>query len=107
MIKKSSKNSSIFKSHIRNRVLFVEFKETRGSIDIKNVNKFSDVVNDGIKQGIDSVRLDCGNLDFIDTSGLGKLLAFSKRMEVILVNVNPKIKKIMDITKLSTFFKFE
>ncbi len=94
----------IFK--IKDKKFYLEFKKPKMSIDIKNIKEFSEVVNNSIEKGVDAVQIDLKNLDFIDTSGLGKLLAFSRKVKIILLNVDPKIKKIMDITNLSAFFNF-
>ncbi|MBU1077345.1 MAG: STAS domain-containing protein [Spirochaetes bacterium] len=103
--KKSSKSSCIH-GQIKKGILFIDIVENNGSIDIKNVHIITNMVNDAIKRNGKAVQIDCINIKFIDTSGLGKLLAISKKIEVILQNVNPKIKRIMDITNLSAFFTF-
>ncbi|MBU1077346.1 MAG: STAS domain-containing protein [Spirochaetes bacterium] len=101
--KRSDKVHS-FRIQLKDRILHIEFVDEKGSINIDNIDSFSYLVDDKIKFGVDKIKIDCTNLYYIDTSGLGKLVAYTSNIELIMTNVNSKVKKILDMTNLSSFF---
>ena len=58
----------------------------------------------------DKFVLDFENVEFIDSAGLGALVAFRKAKNsgsIQLVNVNDRIRKLLAITRSDTVFEME
>jgi anti-sigma B factor antagonist len=58
-----------------------------------------------------SVRLDMSTVSYLDSSGLGMLVLLRKRLarcgaDVTLVDVQPQVRRVLDITGLNRAFLF-
>lgn len=65
-----------------------------------------------IMSPVNKYVIDFNESDYIDSSGLGMLLALKdyaggEEAEIILINCNYQIRKIFCVTKLEDLFKFE
>ncbi|MBN1897924.1 MAG: STAS domain-containing protein [Spirochaetes bacterium] len=105
--KKDNKEKGAFSWKIKKKEFYVDLPHEKSSIDIKNVSEFADIMKKGISKGVETIHIDLSNLVFIDTSGLGKLLSFSKMARIILYNVSEEIKKVLEITHLLPFFNIK
>lgn len=76
-------------------------------IDYNNIKELSQLIDKGVEEGFDVIYIDCTNLIFIDSSGLGRLIVASKKAKISLINMNKEIKKVFQYTNLLPFFKFE
>lgn len=83
-----------------------------GEIDIYTSPMFKDEVNKIIDKKINNIIINCNNLDYIDSTGLGVLIAILKRvreknLNLELTNLKPNIYKLFDITGLNKIFNIE
>lgn len=81
-----------------------------GNIDLRSL----DDVRTTLKQMSDldcpKLILDLENVGFIDSAGLGVLVSFRKAQKskmVVLANVNERIRKLIEITRLDSIFTLE
>ena len=54
----------------------------RGEVDMATAAKLRDVLNGLVDAGSTRIVLDCRGLDFLDSSGIGVLIAVRKRLGV-------------------------
>lgn len=59
-----------------------------------------------------SIKLNFSNVIALDSTGIGMLVAIHKRCndkdkELVLTNINGRVKRILDITMLDEYFTFE
>ncbi len=71
--------------------------------------KLRQTVRDLLAQGNKKILLNLGNISYIDSSGLGELVASfstasSQGSTVKLLNLQQKVKDLLQITKLYTVF---
>ncbi len=64
------------------------------------------------REGLTSLDIDCAAVEFMDSSGVGLLVAFHKRMgggnrRVKLRNVKPAIRGVFALLCLEDLFEFE
>ncbi len=75
-----------------------------------NANAFRDWVREAMKEPYRNVEVDLSETDFVDSSGLGALIALhktacSRQGKLRLRNPQPQIQQILDLTRLSTIFE--
>lgn len=83
-----------------------------GEIDIHTSPMFKDEVNRIIDKKIINIVINCSSLDYIDSTGLGALIAILKRVKeknlnLKIINLKPNIYKLFDITGLDKIFNIE
>jgi anti-sigma B factor antagonist len=83
-----------------------------GEIDIYSAPDFKDSLFNAIGEGKEDVVLDCTNLSYIDSMGLGILVAALKRLKqndfnLYIRNSKPNIRKLFKITGLEKVFIME
>lgn len=83
-----------------------------GEIDIFNSTEFKEALLDIIKDDNLDLKINCEALDYIDSTGLGVLIAVLKKVksyegEIHLVNVKPSLSKLFKITNLDKVFIIE
>lgn len=86
---------------------YVKFTKTNSEIDFNNVNELHLILSKGIEMEHENIYIDCKNLSFVDSTGLGLLTSFSKKIKIILLNVPYEIKEILNLSYLNQFFHFE
>ncbi len=80
-----------------------------GRITLENAEFFkSEVMN--LAPGHQRVLADLSEVDFVDSTGLGSVLAAyisakSAGCDLMLINVNPKVKDLPNMTKLAAVFE--
>jgi anti-anti-sigma factor len=82
-----------------------------GRFDVSLHKSFSDSYKDKIGS-ISRVIVDMGNVEYIDSSGLGMMLVLRERIggddaKIDIVNVSPGIKKILETTNFDRLFNIE
>jgi anti-sigma B factor antagonist len=77
-----------------------------GRIDITNSNELKEKLYELKEAGVRKIILDMSNLEYIDSSGLGRIFYFfadykkeNGLMEIHNIN-NPNVKKVVEIVKL-------
>jgi anti-sigma B factor antagonist len=75
-----------------------------------NAGAFRDWVRESLADGLSSIEVDLSETTFLDSSGLGALVslhkAASKRQGTLrLLNANPSLRQILDLTRLSRVFE--
>lgn len=83
-----------------------------GEVDIYTAPDFKNSLYDIIGDGKRNVVLECGNLSYIDSTGLGILLGALKRVRqnernVYVRNLKDNIRKLFKITGLDKVFVLE
>jgi len=80
-----------------------------GSIDIPGAENLKKILNKIADEEPKEVVIDFGEVNFIGSSGIGKLLLFyknftSKGAGVKIININKEIKALFKAIKLDTLF---
>ena len=80
-----------------------------GEMDAGTVDVFRNAVAEIEQTGVDRVVLDLGELDFIDSTGLGALVAVNRRFreadgDVVLCDVRVRVAKLLELTGLDKAF---
>jgi anti-sigma B factor antagonist len=74
----------------------------RGEIDMATAPKVRDALNDLVDAGASRIVVDCRGLDFLDSSGIGVLIAVRKRLgdEGALTLEAPQahVRKVLELT---------
>lgn len=83
-----------------------------GEIDIYTANKLKESLTKVLNEKSESVRIDCEELDYIDSTGLGVLIGTLKRLKqddknIIIYKPKPNILKLLNITGLNKIFIVE
>tara|TARA_B100000700_G_C14839355_1_gene758463 strand:- start:166 stop:546 length:381 start_codon:yes stop_codon:yes gene_type:complete len=76
-------------------------------LDIETQSKFLTFINQVIEGGMFNIMLDMANISYIDSSGLWALFEGHKKAtqnsgHMVLLNPNPDVRRVLDITKIST-----
>ena len=87
-------DTNYYYSEIDNRWVI----ELKGDIDVYTAQQFREVIHSVFEQKIADILLDCYDLNYMDSTGLGVLIGALKRLKeheksIILNNVKPNIKK--------------
>src|SRR5687767_111621 len=77
---------------------------------VGNRQELKQMVLDEVERGERSFRIDFSRTGYIDSSGLGVLVALSKKIreqggELRLVHLNDDLKTLFELTKLDTLFQ--
>lgn len=80
-----------------------------GEIDIYTSPKFKQKVLDAFDKDAKDLLIDCKNLEYLDSTGLGAFIYILKKLKeqdykIYIDNIKPNIKKLFDITKLDKLF---
>jgi anti-sigma B factor antagonist len=74
----------------------------RGEIDMATAPDVRDVLNELIDAGASRIVLDCRGLDFLDSSGIGVLIAVRKRLgddgALTLEAPQAHVRKVLELT---------
>ena len=81
----------------------------KGEIDIYTAAEFKKQLNTAIDEGRGDLHLDCSELQYMDSTGLGVLIGALKRMKeqdrnIYLANLKPNVRKLFSITGLDKIF---
>jgi anti-anti-sigma factor len=83
--------------------------QVEGRIDTTNYNEFESAVNEVLSDNTRQIYLDCGELNYISSSGLRIFLTIQKKMmaaggKLKLYGMQPAIREIFDISGFSSIF---
>lgn len=86
------------------------FVDLQGDLDINSNKEFKEKVNS--VQGIKKIIVNCENLSYIDSTGLGAFISIYKHIKekgekLVITGLKPHIKKIFLITELDKVFEIE
>lgn len=81
-----------------------------GSMYVEDSAELREQLLDYITQGYCTFVIEMGNLDYIDSSGLGVLVAINKRAlkmggRMILVGLKGVVKELFELTRLDRVFE--
>ncbi len=80
-----------------------------GEMRLGTVGEFETMYNSMIVKKLPAIALDCSCLQFIDSSAIGTLVKFlhlanSKKIKLVLFDMNDTIQSIFRAVKLDSFF---
>ncbi len=83
-----------------------------GEVDIYNADSLKSGLNSLIEEKKLDIVLDCSNLKYIDSTGLGVLVSALKKVReadkhIRITNLKPYIAKIFTLTGLDKIFEIE
>ena len=86
------------------------FVDLQGDLDINSNKEFKEKVTS--VQGVKKIILNCENLSYIDSTGLGAFVSIYKNLKengekLVIKGLKPHIKKIFLITDLDKVFDIE
>jgi anti-sigma B factor antagonist len=94
------------RSDVRDGVLVLGIVTTR--LDAANTPVFRKVLINKIDEGYNQIVLDLGDVEFIDSSALGALIAAVKRMGAIgtiaLARPNSTVARLLSLTRMDKVF---
>ena len=78
-------------------------------IDLNNVPKLKEIMLECIDENQSDIMLDCSEMPYIDSTGLGVLVSINKKVKeydgnIIITGLKPHIKRIFTITGLESIF---
>lgn len=86
--------------------------QLEGEIDIYTAGKLKEAFIKITDEKKEDIKIDAGKLDYIDSTGLGVLIGTLKKLkeaekDIIIFNIKPSIKKLLNITGLDKIFIIE
>lgn len=83
-----------------------------GEIDIYNAPELKEHLNKLIQEARGNIVIDCRDLNYVDSTGLGVLISVLKKVreyegDIKIKNLKPYIRKIFTITGLDKIFSVE
>lgn len=87
----------------------IQIMHCGGSLDADTVSAFKKVAYDLVSSGATRFVIDCSNLTFVDSMGLGVLISLlrrarSKNGDVKVAALSDEVKTIFEITRLHRLF---
>jgi len=87
----------------------IQVLECGGSLDADTVSGFKKIAYDLVSGGSTQFIIDCKDLNFIDSMGLGVLISLLRRVrqrqgDVKVVSLSDDVKTIFEITRLHRLF---
>ena len=78
----------------------------RGEIDASTVSQVRELLEELVGNGAKHLVLDCSELAFLDSSGIGVLIAARNRLgadgSIVLDSPPPHVRKVLEITGVSS-----
>ncbi|QEK10889.1 STAS domain-containing protein [Crassaminicella thermophila] len=83
-----------------------------GEVDIYTANELKETLRKMLDEHVDNIKINCSELTYIDSTGLGVLIGALKRLKkenknIIIVNPKQNISKLLKITGLNKIFILE
>ena len=87
-------------------ILIVRVEERR--LDASKAPAFKDEVNQALGEGVTRLVLDLGQVEFIDSSGLGVVVSVLKRLgpsgNLAIANANSAVRRLFSLTRMDRVF---
>ncbi len=86
--------------------------KVEGEVDVSNIFEFKEALLKGIESQSPNVVMDCDDLKYIDSTGLGVLVSALKKSKALggtikIIRLKPYLQKIFMITALDKLFDIE
>ena len=86
--------------------------QMEGDLDLNSVNELKRVMDEAISTNKTDVSVDCAELRYIDSTGLGVLVSILKKVKeyggkMQILELKPYLFKIFDVTGLTNVFEIE
>ena len=83
-----------------------------GEVDLHTADELKQVVDQMMEEKVDNIHILGERLDYIDSTGLSVFISALKRLQkkeknIILANIKPSIKKLLNITGLDRILIIE
>lgn len=83
-----------------------------GEVDISTFQEFKETLSSLVDLSQSDIKIDCNELTYIDSTGLGALVSLFKRAKgngktITIINLKENIKRLFLITKLDKLFNIE
>lgn len=87
----------------------IQIMHCGGSLDADTVAAFKKIALDLVNAGTTRIVIDCANLTFIDSMGLGVLISLLRRVrtrdgDIKVAALSDEVKTIFEITRLHRLF---
>ena len=97
-----------FQTRVEGEAQHIAVNLTR--LDASSSVSIKDHLKDRIDPGVKRAEVELGNVQFIDSSGVGFLLGIYRKLpndgaEVILRNVQPPVQAVLELLRLHRVFK--
>ena len=81
----------------------------KGEMDINSYTSVKNELNDMIKKETLDLKIDCSELSYIDSTGIGVLIGILKKIKkkdkmLYIINAEKNIKRLFNITGLDKIF---
>tara|TARA_B100001964_G_C13996361_1_gene492940 strand:+ start:170 stop:517 length:348 start_codon:yes stop_codon:yes gene_type:complete len=88
----------------------VSILQCGGNLDADSVGSFKQVTNGLVDEGSINLVVDCADLDFVDSMGLGALISLLRRVrqregDLKVAALSEDVKTIFEITRLHRLFE--
>ncbi|NJK59938.1 MAG: STAS domain-containing protein [Oscillatoriales cyanobacterium SM2_1_8] len=88
----------------------VQLMEPKGKLDVTNAAQFRSQVNTAIAAKAQYLIVDLADVNFMDSSGLGALVAALKAVrasgsELVVCSLSEQVQMLFDLTSMSKIFK--
>lgn len=97
------------RADLRDDVLAVRVEDER--LDAAVATPFKDEMRRVMDLGGGTVMLDLGRVDFMDSSGLGALIAVLKSMQgkrpLVLTGLQPNVQRVLKLTHMDSVFTIQ
>ncbi len=74
----------------------------RGEVDMATASQLRALLDELVDAGVTRIVLDCRALEFLDSSGIGVVVAARKRLgadgELVVDSAPPHVRKVLEIT---------
>jgi len=80
----------------------LEVWELRGTIDANTNRQFEDLMEEARMEGTGTIVLDCRGLDYINSTGIGTIVAAHSEMDMRLADIPQKILEIFMVVGLDS-----
>ncbi len=83
-----------------------------GDVDVNSVKELKKGLEENIEEYHPNVVVDCGKMNYIDSTGLGVLVSVLKKVQkydgrIKIVELKPYLYKIFEVTGLTRLFEIE
>lgn len=84
----------------------------QGRFDFNAHREFREAVDQAIKESANTIQVDLGSVDYLDSSALGMLLMLRDKAkgsgkEVVLANARGSVKQVIDIANFGKLFSLQ